>query len=179
MSDSAIAEHEVGYASESLPGEAQRCLKKQKLDEENQNQHQKGKLIPYYDPDELTEEESQRYGKQVQESQGFDVEKFGSKCPFGIIMPVVNLQKGSLLHQDVTVCSILAIRAYNNDNGTNYQFTEVIKVNTYVCSGLMCFITFKAQHAAAEGDDSPKIFQARVHRGITENKVMLCRLKPN
>ncbi|CAK9161460.1 unnamed protein product [Ilex paraguariensis] len=174
MSNSPIAVHEVGYASESPPGEAQHCLKKQKLDEENQNQHKKGKLIPYYDPDELTEEEAQRYAKQ-----GFDVEKFGNKCPFGIIMPIVNLHKGPVMLQEVVVCSILAIDTYNIVDGTNYQFTEVIKVNTYVCSGLMCFITFKAQHAAAEGDDSPKIFQARVHRGITENKVKLCRLKPN
>ncbi|CAK9155908.1 unnamed protein product [Ilex paraguariensis] len=179
MSDSAIAVHEVGCAPESPPEEAQHSLQKQKLDEENQNQHKKGKLIPYYDPNELTEEEAQRYAKQVQESQGFDVEKFGNKCPFGIIMPIVNLQKGSLLHQDVTVCSILAIDTYNKDNDTTYQFTEVIKVNTYVCSGVMFFITFKAQDAAADGDDSPKIFQARVHRGITENKVKLCRLKPN
>ncbi|CAK9149708.1 unnamed protein product [Ilex paraguariensis] len=44
----------------------------------------------------------------------------------------------------------------------------------------MLYITFKAQDAAtADGeDDSTKIFQALVCRGIVKNEVDFCRLKP-
>ncbi|XP_073103786.1 uncharacterized protein [Elaeis guineensis] len=74
--------------------------------------------------------------------------------------------------------SELALKKYNNDNGTNYELVEVVKVNMRIVSGVIFYITFTAKDADAT-DGVPEVFQARVVNLINNGvEVCLCRLKP-
>ncbi|CAK9155907.1 unnamed protein product [Ilex paraguariensis] len=126
---------------------------KQKLEEEDDNKQPQERTTNYEDSDdEFTDEEFQRYIKQVNESGGFDIDKIPNKYPLGFIIP-----------------------------DTQYEFVKVHKLNLQIVSGFMFYITFEATGVApANGcEHSTHIFQARVYSGIEDREVDFCRLKPS
>ncbi|XP_057499329.1 uncharacterized protein LOC130783618 isoform X1 [Actinidia eriantha] len=133
------------------------------------------------DEDGMTSEQKERYLKQVRESEGFDVEYFPGISYCCKIRPLIYLDEQPILNQEVKSCSEWAIRRFNSDNNTNYQFVEVLKANSVFCAGDEFYLTFTAKDDVvdADGDQSPVIFQAKVYAPITgEKEYYFCRPKP-
>ncbi|CAK9141474.1 unnamed protein product [Ilex paraguariensis] len=154
---------------------------KQKLEEEDDNKQPQERTTNYEDSDdEFTDEEFQRYIKQVNESGGFDIDKIPNKYPLGFIIPVSDLDRRTEdFVEDIE--ELKALDKYNSDNDTQYEFVKVHKLNLQIVSGFMFYITFEATGVApANGcEHSTHIFQARVYSGIEDREVDFCRLKPS
>ncbi|GFY92968.1 hypothetical protein Acr_08g0013640 [Actinidia rufa] len=102
------------------------------------------------DEDGMTAEQKERYLKKVRESE------------------------------EVKSCSEWAIRRFNSDNNTNYQFVEVLKANSVFCAGNEFYLTFTAKDDVvdADGERSPVIFHAKVYAPIGgEKEYYFCRPK--
>ncbi|CAK9141476.1 unnamed protein product [Ilex paraguariensis] len=125
------AKAEGVYGSESPPEEEQPLLKKQKFDAEDGNQEPlvEGKEDDSDDwhENKVTKEEWARYNKQVEESEGFDVDKLPDNQLCGLIVPITNFDCDSWWLKNVTCCSSLAIDSYNTENGTNYKYLKALK----------------------------------------------------
>ncbi|XP_057498781.1 uncharacterized protein LOC130783240 isoform X2 [Actinidia eriantha] len=132
------------------------------------------------DEDGMTAEQKERYLMQVRESEGFDVEYFPGISYCCKIRPLIYLDEQPILNQEVKSCSEWAIRRFNSDNNTNYQFVEVLKANSVFCAGDEFYLTFTAKDDVvdADGDQSPVIFQAKVYAPIGgEKEYYFCRPK--
>ncbi|XP_057498674.1 uncharacterized protein LOC130783160 [Actinidia eriantha] len=133
------------------------------------------------DEDRMTAEQKERYLKQVRESEGFEVEYFQGISYCCKIRPLIYLDEQPILNEKVKSSCEWAIRRFNSDNNTNYQFVEVLKANSQFCAGHEFYLTFTAKdHVVdANGDQSPVIFQANVYAPITgEKEYYFCRPKP-
>ncbi|GFY93008.1 hypothetical protein Acr_08g0014040 [Actinidia rufa] len=127
------------------------------------------------DEDRMTAEQKEKYLKQ-----GFDVEYFDGISDCCIIRPLICLDELPILNQKVESCSEWAIRRFNSDNNTNYQFVEVLKENSRFCAGDEFYLTFTAKddQVDADGYQTPVIFQALVYAPITgEKEYYFCRPK--
>ncbi|CAH8256011.1 unnamed protein product [Arabidopsis lyrata] len=72
---------------------------------------------------------------------------------------------------------VMMRRQVRKSKFTEYEFLNVVKANSYMCSGRMYFITFEVRDPY---DNLPKLFQARVryYYDVTDDYI-LCRPKPN
>ncbi|KAF7128938.1 hypothetical protein RHSIM_Rhsim10G0206900 [Rhododendron simsii] len=119
----------------------------------------------------FTNEEREIYNKMVFESDGFD-------CPYvppeiaipGILKPVKVEQLKGL--EDM---ADLALKHYNAQNNTSYQFVKVIKANMRWDGGSTYNITFQAKDNTT--CSPPRNFQARVTKFMDNTKVLFCRVE--
>ncbi|GFY96613.1 hypothetical protein Acr_11g0009190 [Actinidia rufa] len=107
-----------------------------------------------------------------QKREGFEVDYFPGISYCCKIRPLIYLDEQPILNQNVKSCSEWAIRRFNSDNNTNYQFVEVLKANSVFCAGHEFYLTFTAKDDVmdADGDQSPVIFQAKVYAPIGGRK---------
>ncbi|XP_030937611.1 uncharacterized protein LOC115962872 [Quercus lobata] len=152
--------------------------KQKKTDEEKQD-------VPYLSDDDdcfpgelpdMTRAELGLYHRQVYESGGFDVGDFRHSFACGRIEPmgfegVIN----DADKKELGEYSMEAIHKYNTDEKKNFKFKEVVKANVQCVSGLMYYITFKAEDASTATIET---FQAKVWRGIGFVEVTSIRVKP-
>ncbi|GAV90670.1 Cystatin domain-containing protein [Cephalotus follicularis] len=120
------------------------------------------------------------YNKQVEESDGFDVDLFPD-FHFGYvggIHPMVRLLEDKELLTKVEECAATALDKYNKDNETDLVLVKVLKANSSVVSGIDYYITFEVKDANGGADAETRVFQAEVWRTISEgDEVILCRPK--
>ncbi|XP_023521678.1 uncharacterized protein LOC111785518 [Cucurbita pepo subsp. pepo] len=91
----------------------------------------------------LTKKEEMEYFRAVKESEGFDVPDFGNVYAFGLILEIPLHDKGfSRILEEVWISTNEAIKYYNNENGTNFEVVDIVKVNHAGTCGTRFYITF-------------------------------------
>ncbi|XVF43035.1 hypothetical protein PTKIN_Ptkin02bG0008300 [Pterospermum kingtungense] len=134
-----------------------------------------------YGGDTLTddEEDMEEYYDAVKASDGFDVPDPTGISFCGRIVPMKTLNDHS--REMLSSLSVAAMKYYNELHHTNYQFQELVKANKQGCWRYVYYITFVGE---IPGDNTTKIFQARVSTGTPEIgdgdhpvEVYMCREK--
>ncbi|XP_055962130.1 5'-3' exoribonuclease 3-like isoform X2 [Mercurialis annua] len=159
--------------------------KREKLREEYYSNPANPRLKPCEEPEEwisserdMTEEENERYARQVIESDGFDVDKFPGTCAFGRIEPLPT--ENEVVRNEFNVYAEKAIEHYNDNNDTNYEFLELEKVNV-LAVGLTTTI-YTTLRAKDKETGAVRTFQASAYSELIRRRhgvfeVTLCRLK--
>nr|CAD1825437.1 unnamed protein product [Ananas comosus var. bracteatus] len=116
-----------------------------------------------------TREEWARYHKQVEESEGFDVDLFLGTSEHGFTA-LTNFDD-----DDIIECTKAAIEHFNKENDASFRFVKIEKTTCLVVAGFWYYITFQA----IDGEANLKIFQTITFYGLDHSiKIDLCRLKP-
>ncbi|CAL9237643.1 unnamed protein product [Arabidopsis halleri] len=135
------------------------------------------------DKPELTpEQELALMTKEVNASDGFDIDFSSFRCVFNYHPAILHSDQFSDDEFETTedFLKMLAQEAlddHNGKHGTEYEFVKVFKANYHFACAIMFLITFQVKDPY---DDKIKLFQTRVRQGkhITTNYVF-CRPKPN
>jgi len=124
----------------------------------------------------MTIAEIKIYNKQIQASDGFDVDVPPEVDDYGIIHPDPGFATRPKTFEEVKRCSRKAIDVYNKEHNAKYEFMRVLKLGTMGIVGLVHYITFEAK---AEGA-APVFFQAIVYVGMSDDDidVVMIRRKP-
>nr|CAD1825436.1 unnamed protein product [Ananas comosus var. bracteatus] len=159
-------------------GEKNRCGKCEELEEKNKKkknivdyEYSSGEDDDYVWPDgtrRRTREEWARYYKQIEESEGFDVDPFTGDLELGL--------RGvdGYDSEPIIKCAKAAIERFNSENNMSYEFLKLEKITCIIASGLEYRLTFRA----ADGEAEPKMFQAITFLGIDDSIIVdFCRLK--
>ncbi|KAF7121273.1 hypothetical protein RHSIM_Rhsim13G0019200 [Rhododendron simsii] len=148
-------------------------VKEQKKRKHGDGKGQKKRRIRIRD---FTIEERMAYGKRVEESDGFDVGQVPDEVlEPGLIRPIpIKSPRGLKEFNDL---SKLAIKDYNERNGTSYQFAKLIRVNCRSVMGIVYYITFLGKEDRAGAP--PKNFQAEVYVWLDEPTIDFCRVEQN
>ncbi|XP_020081427.1 uncharacterized protein LOC109705072 [Ananas comosus] len=115
-----------------------------------------------------TREEWIRYYKQIEESEGFDVDPIPGTCEHGLT-GLENFDSVTLVESTKA-----AIEHFNIENNTSYKFVKIERATCCVAAGFEYRITFQA----VDGEAEPKTFQAITFYWIDCSiTVDFCRLK--
>ncbi|GAV90669.1 Cystatin domain-containing protein [Cephalotus follicularis] len=119
------------------------------------------------------------YHKQVEESNGFDVDLFPDPHAMGgIIKPMGPLLEDEEWLTVVEECAATALDKYNKDNETSLVLVKVLKANDVIVAGVVYYITFEVKDANGGVDAETRVFQAQVWGTISEgDEVSICRPK--
>uniref|UniRef100_A0A1J3JUY2 Uncharacterized protein n=2 Tax=Noccaea caerulescens TaxID=107243 RepID=A0A1J3JUY2_NOCCA len=134
-------------------------------------------------PYHTLEEELGLIEKQVEDSEGFDInfEEFRDIYNY---QPVdfdenIYVMPPETTRELIDRLSRDSLERYNQNKGTRFEFVKVVKANFYETgtAAVMYFITFQGKDLS--DDDEPKDFRARVcHFSYSPNKYHSCELKP-
>ncbi|MED6213603.1 hypothetical protein PIB30_095019 [Stylosanthes scabra] len=113
----------------------------------------------------MTNEEYLVYLRQVNESQGSDVQSFEGRLP-DTIKPYT-LNKSNCL--PLIDFSKQALQVYNESNNTSFEFYNLVKANFQGVVGTMFYITFEVQSG-----NIPKTFCAKVWKKLKGSEVKSC-----
>ncbi|KAL3497894.1 hypothetical protein ACH5RR_040626 [Cinchona calisaya] len=123
-----------------------------------------------------TEEEANeiwgKYKKQIQESEGFDVDVFPGSSPYAIYVPYHYFKEDPKFYNELKVMAREALKFYHDQHDESYELEDVEKV--VGTTSRLYFITFKAKDA----DGAAKIFQAIAFNEFIKYTIQLCRIKP-
>ncbi|XP_020889591.1 uncharacterized protein LOC9322489 isoform X1 [Arabidopsis lyrata subsp. lyrata] len=133
------------------------------------------------EPKYTTQQECVMMRRQVRKSKGFDIDFTQFRSVFNYRPVNFDCKEYSLAPE--TTRGLLerlsrnSLKNYNKEWFTEYEFLNVVKANSYMCSGIMFFITFEVRDPY---DNLAKLFQARVryYYDVTDDYI-LCRPKPN
>ncbi|KAI8527633.1 hypothetical protein RHMOL_Rhmol12G0090800 [Rhododendron molle] len=157
-------------------GKVQKKKKKKKKKNKNKNKKKEVdlRLLPRC---YLTREETVEYNRKVKESGGFDVGDLPSGVLDYCIKPLTvdetRSRKSMLKFQDMAQT---AIRVYNEEHDTKYQFVKVIRVNWRMSIWSFYYITFEAKDDMTSSP--PQNFQAYVRRSSEgEKTIKFCRVE--
>ncbi|XP_060189904.1 uncharacterized protein LOC132618935 [Lycium barbarum] len=101
-----------------------------------------------------------KYYKQVEESEGFDIEDFPGRCWMTTVFPLPYYLDCPKNVNKLKDYAGRALKLYNDSNGTSYVVDEILKVNGGGCRAFIFYITFSVKN----GVDN--IFQAKVSEDI-------------
>ncbi|XP_058217241.1 uncharacterized protein LOC131328297 [Rhododendron vialii] len=111
---------------------------------------------------------------------GFDVGDVPAHVMLEMIRPVCQQSDPLALQQGFSDMAKVALGVYNENQGTRYQFFQVIKVNYFCTGALWYYITFQAKNVM-DGSQLQN-FQALTTPGPLESeakvKVEFCRVEP-
>ncbi|XP_038706142.1 UPF0725 protein At4g29550-like isoform X2 [Tripterygium wilfordii] len=134
------------------------------------------KISEYDDDDdmEMPEDVYKEYARQVEESEGFEVDDFSQYSMFNM---VTRLKISDHSRNLATPFAELAIKQFNEKENTNFVFVRLLILTSMVVRGVDLYITFEAKDA----DGQIKTFQALVllAPGKEEDELKFCRLKPS
>ncbi|KAG5540017.1 hypothetical protein RHGRI_020300 [Rhododendron griersonianum] len=124
---------------------------------------------------DFTPEEREVYNKRVRESKGFDVGEIPDEVILSPVIREIPLDPRCSIIVYSTTSANTALRDYNKDNHTKYQFVKLVRVCYRLAMGNMYYITFQA-----EQNGITRNFQARV-REFLGMHIEFCReeKKPN
>ncbi|CAE5962325.1 unnamed protein product [Arabidopsis arenosa] len=131
-----------------------------------------------------TEQEYVMMRRQVRKSKGFDIDFTQFRSVFNYRpMDIDDFDCKEYSLAPETTRELLerlsrnSLKNYNKEWFTEYEFLNVVKANSYMCSGRMYFLTYEVRDPY---DNLPKLFQARVryYYDVTDDYI-LCRPKPN
>ncbi|XP_058193685.1 uncharacterized protein LOC131310593 isoform X3 [Rhododendron vialii] len=155
-------------------GEEGKVQKKKKKKKKNKNKKEVDLRLPRC---YLTREETVEYNRKVKESGGFDVGDLPSGVLDYCIKPLTidetRSRKSMLKFQDMAKT---AIRVYNEEHDTKYQFVKVIRVNWRMSIWSFYYITFEAKDDMTSSP--PQNFQAYVRMSSEgEKTIKFCRVE--
>ncbi|KAG5521493.1 hypothetical protein RHGRI_033904 [Rhododendron griersonianum] len=155
-------------------GEEGKMQKKKKKKKKNKKREVDLRLPPLC---YLTREETVEYNRKVKESGGFDVGDLPSGVLDYCIKPLTideTCSRTSMLKfQDMAKT---AIRVYNEEHDTKYQFVKVIRVNWRMSIWSFYYITFEAKDDMTSSP--PQNFQAYVRMSSEgEKTIKFCRVE--
>ncbi|KAF7138893.1 hypothetical protein RHSIM_Rhsim07G0120300 [Rhododendron simsii] len=124
---------------------------------------------------DFTPEEREVYNKRVRESEGFDVGEIPDEVILNPVIREIPLDPRCSIIVYSTTSANTALRDYNKDNHTKYQFVKLVRVCYRLAMGNMYYITFQAKQ-----NGITRNFQARV-REFLGMHIEFCReeKKPN
>ncbi|KAG5540022.1 hypothetical protein RHGRI_020303 [Rhododendron griersonianum] len=124
---------------------------------------------------DFTPEEREVYNKRVRESEGFDVGEIPDEVILNPVIREIPLDPRCSIIVYSTTSAKTALRDYNKDNHTKYQFVKLVRVCYRLAMGNMYYITFQAKQ-----NGITRNFQARV-REFLGMHIEFCReeKKPN
>ncbi|KAI8549811.1 hypothetical protein RHMOL_Rhmol06G0054300 [Rhododendron molle] len=146
-------------------GQEQRAKASKSLTEEDTKKY-------YFTPEEYAV-----YSRKLRASEGFDVGDVPARIMLEVIRPVHHQSDPLALQQAFAGMAEVAFGVYNENQGTRYQFFQVIRVNCVFTGALWYYITFQAKNV---NGSQVKNFQARTSPGRlgSEAKVEFCRVEP-
>ncbi|OAP13051.1 hypothetical protein AXX17_AT1G56610 [Arabidopsis thaliana] len=118
------------------------------------------------DKPELTpEEELALMTKQVNASDGFDIDFSSFLCVFNYHPAILHSDQFADDEFDTTEDLLKslaqeALHDHNGRHGTEYEFVKVVKANFHFACAMMFLITFQVKDPY---DDMVKLFQTRIH----------------
>ncbi|CAH8256016.1 unnamed protein product [Arabidopsis lyrata] len=135
------------------------------------------------DKPELTpEQELALMTKEVNASDGFDIDFSSFRCVFNYHPTVLHSDQFADDDSETTedflkMLAQEALDVYNGRHVTEYELVKVVKANYHFACAIMFLITFQVKDPY---DNMIKLFQTRVRQGkhITTHYVF-CRPKPN
>ncbi|CAA7022818.1 unnamed protein product [Microthlaspi erraticum] len=133
------------------------------------------------EPHYTAEQELAYMQKQVNESDGFDIDYTLNRCVFNYHPAMLDshmfVDKPKTTEDLLKRLSQKSLDDYNETNKTRFEFVKVVKANFHWATAIMHLITFEVKDPF---DDKIKLFQAKVRhaQGVVEEYVF-CRPKPN
>ncbi|XP_058220971.1 uncharacterized protein LOC131331138 [Rhododendron vialii] len=128
----------------------------------------------------FTPEEYAVYSRKLRASEGFDVGDVPARLLIEVIRPVRQQSDPLALQQGFSDMAKVALGVYNENQGTRYQFFQVIRVNCVFTGALWYYITFQAKNVM-DGSQL-KNFQAVTSLGRLgseeKTQVKFCRVEP-
>ncbi|KAL3518544.1 hypothetical protein ACH5RR_021133 [Cinchona calisaya] len=128
-----------------------------------------------------------KYIKEIEDSDGFDIQHFPGACLSAPIEPLQNFKDSPHEYRNLIELSKVAIDVFNKENRTEFEFYDVVTTNVSAGIYFKYYITFQAWNRNRNMDPTTsneeptlKPFQAEIHRlGITPDdiKVDFCRIK--
>ncbi|XP_058223910.1 uncharacterized protein LOC131333420 [Rhododendron vialii] len=118
---------------------------------------------------DFTPEEREVYNKRVRESEGFDVGEIPDEVILNPVIREIPLDPRCSIIVYSTTSAETALRDYNKDNHTEYQFVKLVRVCYRLAMGNMYYITFQAKQ-----NGITRNFQARV-REFLGMHIEFCR----
>ncbi|XLR01667.1 hypothetical protein HN51_056499 [Arachis hypogaea] len=115
----------------------------------------------------MTDEEILEHRRQVIESDGFDVERFEGRLP-GSIKPYKLTEARC---PPLIGFSKQALKVYNENNKTKFEFYELKKANSQGVAGVMFYITFEAISGDIIGTFRARVWKKIMNQG---SQVMSC-----
>ncbi|XP_059284129.1 uncharacterized protein LOC132037611 isoform X2 [Lycium ferocissimum] len=144
-------------SSDSLP------LKKQKLNEEDEEEddYSEEEFCPNY-PQKVDKAVWDSYFKQLDESEGFDIEDYPGSCPMATVYPLPRFLKNPDNHKLLMDYAGRALKLYNDTNGTDHKIEDVLKVNGGGCRYYIFYVTFSIKTCDGKRD----LFQAKPKKDL-------------
>ncbi|KAK2972179.1 hypothetical protein RJ640_030724 [Escallonia rubra] len=155
--------------------------KRPKVDQEGSKQNNVN-AEGYMSEDEIDPADWIKYLKQVKASEGFDIDDFApiiAQVAYDITIPMGPMETWEDKEVEMVFGNAKkAIAKFNDENGTNYEFVDVVKANYDIVAGYIFYITFLAKAA----DGGIETFQAKVYDGIPGDgesafEIYFCRIK--
>ncbi|XP_060189274.1 uncharacterized protein LOC132618229 [Lycium barbarum] len=84
----------------------------------------------------------EKYLKQLDESEGFDIKDYPGACPMATVYPLPRYLTDPKNLDKLKSCAGRALKHYNDSNGTNHEVEDVLKVNGGGCCHYIYYITF-------------------------------------
>ncbi|XP_023643863.1 uncharacterized protein LOC111832017 [Capsella rubella] len=134
------------------------------------------------EPKLTPEQELEIMTKEVNDSDGFDIDFSSFLCVFNYHPAIFDSdlfadEESATTEDFLNRLAHEALDGHNAKHGTEYEFVKVVKANYHFACAIMFLITFQVKDPY---DDKIKLFQTRVRQGrhITTDFVF-CRPKPN
>ncbi|XP_038703701.1 uncharacterized protein LOC119999942 [Tripterygium wilfordii] len=127
-----------------------------------------------YYSDEMPDDVYEKYARQINESECFEVGDFRQYFMYNMVVPV---DINDYYQNFITPFAELGIKQFNKDENANFEFVRLVNLTARVVRGTNFYATFEAKDV--DGSQI-KTFQALVLSapGREKDELIFCRLKP-